>query len=222
MTNSASFFERGNAALELVLFAPVALFFLTAVIDGGLFLTDSAAAIDTIRTSARQQAAFSTARLGATDNEAEEQAFLANVKQNIADSFRLTAKDHETEAEVCTALIRLTFDAFSGAFQGVQARLVEPQTSCSHATSMPEIVSNLARSASAQIPSPHAAISAYIYDPLNQLPPTESFAPQATYLYVHTKLKPRGLHGGAVQALLGKRYELNEEGLFPLRMLTQG
>ena len=229
----------GNCVLEMLLFTPLALFFLFAVIDGGLTFREKSAVVDAIRSGILSQAlhrGFNTITsaefVESLDIPAEQvDQMLSGVTAEVAENI-LRSRGQPENAEikdfrVSAALVALNVDNATG-------ELVSHRTLNPIITYPAHSVFNI----SDLVPDfPHRSIQAFVADSLaleySRTPSSyavpltiarehnglrHSFLQRTLLLCVEVTALPKSFAPVISRNLLGRYYAVEEHQLMPLRM----
>jgi hypothetical protein len=231
--------EAGNSLLEMLLFTPLALFFLFAVIDGGLLFRDKAAVTEAVRSGINSSptlpgySKFIDSSGEENDSLPDSDELLQGIADEVAANIRRSQGIHADNPaydtfRVSAALVRMDIDPDSGRL--IQSRIASPEAQS------PKQGSFDIRQAAPDFP--HQAIGDFVQDSLSEdaLRPVSSFASPAAAVFrfgesaqsryrshayaicVEVTALPKTISAGLTKILLGKYFALEEHQLLPLRV----
>ena len=232
--------DRGNTLVEMLLFTPLALFFLFVVIDGGLTLRERSVITDAIRSGLNShsvQSGFSSLTFGARSDDSgalqDSDILLAGVvreiSKNIANSRGLFAAAPFSNFKVTGALITLDFDPQSG-------KLIAHQVSKPYLSSPPGSTFDIQQT----VPGyPHISIDSFVENllmrdysrerssyaiPLSRIAdlnrPSQRalFMNRALALCIEVSALPVTMSPMMTKTILGQFYAVEEHQMLPLRV----
>lgn len=215
--------ERGNSMLEMLLFAPVALFFLVAVIDVGMSFRDRSGIIDATRSAIIAHPAalpiLETFDPESGFNTGEQRQFLVKMSEQISDGIHRSRGDHAIRAEqqpfIRVSLVKLSIDPHTGTVAA--SSIVQPEvilnpnnvTKCGDA----DLADVVAAKLSAESGTSYALPLANVFNGSS-----ERYMPYSYLVAAQVCSRAIGIGGESTAAIAGRFFDFHDEQMLPLRI----
>lgn len=233
--------ERGNGALEMILFLPLALFFLFVVTDAGLTYIEQGAVRDAVRSGLHHENRINAAiyRPYASGAETINHAELRRLCEELAEEvFNSLGRAKAPLGNSAEADYAVEVSAISLAVDGDRGVLEDTNYKILHTALLPESGFSSAGTADGY---PYISREDFLVENLTEdqgqalsrfalplgpryavhEPASARFLPEAIALYIEVRTLPSGINRPYIKSLLGRNYALQHQQLISPRSLTQ-